>query len=375
MAVFTLSFKELYNLTDRKKSWEDRIKDTANNLFNFSFPWYNNNADNSLDMFKIMFIEKHFTDEIGFETLALFKMKMQEIFLQKIPYYSELYKALHIEYEPLINYSVNSVNNGTNNSNVSGNGKTLNSGSDSTAITAKDTDVFNSSENSKSTDAIDSTRDITTSNTTTDKTSNSGKDTVKMTGTNSDTSTDKTITKNNVGNQKLVSDFPQANFSTKKDYAKSLDRFEENSDNNTDSSRSANGSTTSNSETNYGLVTDRTSSSNGTENDVSKESHARDDARTVASNDTKDTTSNTVLTHGHEISTSTVNDSKSATHAESIVNGWNGGSKTDELEKYRKSIRNLNEMLLREFEDLFMCVYEPYDGRTWISPIERGFLS
>lgn len=375
MSVFTLSFKELYDLTDRKKSWEDRIKETANDLFNFSFPWYNNNADNSLDMFKIMFVEKHFTDEIGFETLALFKMKMQEVFLQKIPYYSELYKALHIEYEPLINYSVNSVNNGTNNSNTTGNGQTLNSGKDNTETSVKDIDVFNSSENSKSAYTIDSTRDLTTSTTTTDKTKNSGKDTVKMTGSNSDTSTDKTITKNNVGNQKLVSDFPQANFSTKKDYAKSLDRFEENSDNNTDSSRSASGSTTSNSETDYGLVTDRSSSNNGTEKDVSKESHARDDTRTIASNDTKDTTSSTVLTHGHEISTSSVNDTKSATHAESNVNGWNGGSKTDELEKYRKSIRNLNEMLLREFEDLFMCVYEPYDGRTWISPIERRFLS
>ena len=323
MAVYTLSFKELYDLTDRKKTWEERVKDTADNLFNFTFSWYNDNADGSLDLFKKMFVENHFTDEIGFETLGLFKMKMQSVFFEKIPYYTDLYRAIHIDYNPLINYNVKNVSESTGDKTDTLNGTVKNTGDD--------VNSFTSSEN-KNTDN-----------------SNGGADTTTGTSNNSITSTDKNTYSATNENQRLLSDFPQANFSTKKDYAKSLDRFSEDNKNNTTNERTENSELENSETTKYGA------SFKGIEKNTREDKN--------------------ILTHGHIIDSENTNKYKTLNNTSANTEGWSGGSKTDELEKYRKAIRNLNEMLLHEFDDLFMAVYEPYDGRTWISPIERGFLS
>lgn len=323
MAVFTLSFKELYDMTDRRKPWEERVKDTADRLFNFTFSWYNDNADGSLDLFKKMFVENHFTDEIGFETLGLFKMKMQSVFFEKIPYYTDLYRALHIEYDPLINYNVKNNTESTGDKTDKLNGTVKNTGDDVNSLT---------SSGNKNTDN-----------------SNGGSDTTTSTANNSVSATDKNNYSATNDNQRLLSDFPQANFSTKKDYAKSLDRFSENNKNNSSSERSENAELENSGTTKYGATF------------KGIEKNTREDKN--------------ILTHGHVVDSENTNVYKTANNSKANTEGWSGGSKTDELEKYRKAIRNLNEMLLHEFDDLFMCVYEPYDGRTWISPIERGFLS
>lgn len=384
MAVYTLSFKELYDLTDSRKTWEERVEETGNNLFNFSFPWYNDNADNSLDLFKKMFVENHFTDEIGFETLGLFKMKMQSVFYEKIPYYTDLYKALHIEYDPLLNSDMHRIDDGTNNTNTNGTdntkGKDTYNGTDNgtykddsvTTISREDTHNESGYQTSNETGQTDSTYKETTSHTGTDSTK------ATNTGTTSGTSTTKNTNDNNT--QTLTSDFPQANFSTKKDYAKNLERGEEKGTSTIEGSESGKSSGDSTGTTTYNTKDEKTGERHdSTINTVAQNHFANQGGYKQQDKNVLYASGNTTRTLFHtdenSVSRETSNDSKNATHNEGRNYGWMGGSKTDELEKYRKSIRNLNEMLLREFDDLFMVVYEPYDGRTWISPIERGLLS
>lgn len=383
MAVYTLSFKELYDLTDSKKSWEERVEDTANNLFNFNFPWYNDNADKSLDLFKKMFVENHFTDEIGFETLGLFKMKMQSVFYEKIPYYTDLYKALHIEYDPLLNSDMHRIDDGTNNTNSTGSDKSENKEK------INDNGAWSGGEVISRQHNINSTDDSTTKHNMKHITNNIGgyTDTLQHTGTESTTSkntvendekTTTTVSGDN-NTQTLTSDFPQANFSTKKDYAKNLERLEEKTKSTTETSDNSSAISNGEATTTYNTTNSNSGNKSSTDTMTAEDSDTLHDIYSMDESDSYNNSdhrsTNNVRDINGNVSRETTNDSKNATHNEGRSYGWMGGSKTDELEKYRQSIRNLNEMLLREFDDLFMAVFEPYDGRTWISPIERGLLS
>lgn len=313
MSYYTLSLKDYYNSFGTGKTWEEKALTATEKLFDFNFPWYTEKSDISLADFKRMFFEHHFTDEIGYETIALFKMKMQEVFYRKIPYYTDMYKALHIEYDPLINHEMRGTNNGTTTGEETQNGTTTNSGSDKhntehTGTIVNDGNTSNTNSNTHS--------DTTTTNSTT---------------TSSDTS--KT--------QNIHSDFPQANFSTAKDYASNMDRGQNATDNTT--------------------TVKGTNNNDGNSKDVSN--GAIKNTETFANNDL------TTDTFGHIINNESSGNSKGTSSTSYSDIGWSGGSKTTELELYRKAIRNLNEMLLHEFDDLFMGVLEPLENNLWCSGI------
>lgn len=313
MAYYTLSFKDIYDSFSSSDKWEERIMETAENIFSFSFPWYNDNSDGSLENFKRIFVESHFTDEIGFETMALFKMQMQRIFYQKIPYYTDLYKALHITYDPLINHDINGKRSGSKNDEENTTGKNTNSGKDLSLTENSGSDKISTESNGQS--------NTENSSTTTD--------------------TNKTTVASSNNNQTLRSDYPQASFTKTKDYASEVNRGQSNDE------------STSN-------VSD-TVKSDGTGSVKTVDS--------TTSTTTLGNKSQNTFTHGH-----VVDSENQMTHEHSYKDdysdsGWSGGSKTEELEKYRSAIRNINEMLLHEFDDLFMGLNEPLENNTWYSPI------
>lgn len=312
MAYYTLSFKDLYDNLTTAGTWEDKVQEVGNQIFTFSFPWYTE-KNQSLEDFKRIFVETHFTDEIGFETLGLFKMQMQRVLFQKIPYYSQLYTALNIHYDPLVNHEVSGTKNGAESGSSANSGKNVNSGSDSTLTNGTSSDTINV----KSADSGNSEVENTTSST-------------------SDTTGNKTE-----NNQTLTSDYPQATFTKTKDYASALNR----------------GQLTDVTSSN---VSDSSSGNSTTKNESSGTSES-------VGNGTSSTT--TTVTHGMETATDSKNETESSFENSYSDSGWMGGSKTEELEKYRKAIRNINEMLLKEFDDLFMGLNEPLENKTWCSPL------
>lgn len=67
-------------------------------IFNFSYPIYDTNYKSVLET-KIL---KHFyTREIGFETVGLWKLKLDTKLNEIMPYYNQLYKSALLEFNPL----------------------------------------------------------------------------------------------------------------------------------------------------------------------------------------------------------------------------------------------------------------------------------
>nr|DAN94242.1 MAG TPA: Lower collar protein [Caudoviricetes sp.] len=362
MAYYTLSIKELYDIYGTGKTVEEKIKSTSDWIFNFNFPWYNNNSDGSLENFKKLFTEHYFTEEIGFETVALWKLKLQEVFYRKIPYYTDLYKALNIDYNPLINFNVDHESESISTDKNSGEDITVNS------HTGNDTDTFTSTENSNTTLKHSGDIKIVGNDSLNSNVTNSGTDTVNSTD-NSTTNSENSTTNTTSGkNQNIHSDFPQANFSPKTDYASGMDRGQNDSTITDKGTNKTNVNTTGKTTTDHGL---KTSTANTSKNDNTTTFDNTDTTTNTNTKNDKDlkeyNSKNTnTLTHGHVL---TGNENKTAKDM-----GWNGGSKTDELEKYRSAIRNLNEMLLNEFSETFMSVYQPLENDIWYSPL-KGVLS
>ena len=109
-------------------------------IFDFDFPIFDENYRNVLES-KII---KHFyTREIGFETVALWKLKLQTKMQEIMPFYNQYYQSALIEYNPLqttniitkSNRSTDSISSDTQNKN------TKTTGTDTTSIntTTKDT--------------------------------------------------------------------------------------------------------------------------------------------------------------------------------------------------------------------------------------------
>ena len=314
MAYYTLCFKDIYDSFTTGDRWQDRVMKIAENIFSFTFPWYNDNSDGSLENFKRIFVESHFTDEIGFETMALFKMQMQRVFYQKIPYYTDLYKAMNITYNPLINHEISGKRNGEKKDSENATGKNTNSGKDLSLTENSGSDKISTESKGQS--------DSENSNTTTDK------------------NTTTIISSNN--NQTLRSDYPQASFTKTKDYASEVNRGQSNDE--------------STNTVNDTVKSDGTGSIKTADSTIST---------TTLGNKSQNT-----FTHGHIIDSE--NQMKHEHEYTDIYSdsGWGGGSKTDELEKYRAAIRNINEMLLHEFDELFMGIYEPLENNMWYSPLQ-----
>lgn len=77
-------------------------------IFNFSYPIYDNSYKSVLET-KIL---KHFyTREIGFETVGLWKLKLDTKLNEIMPYYNQLYKSTLLEFNPLWTDDYNSQHN------------------------------------------------------------------------------------------------------------------------------------------------------------------------------------------------------------------------------------------------------------------------
>lgn len=70
----------------------DKIATGLPHLFDFSFPWYNSD-ESSRTEFERMFVIHFYMCEIGFETIGLFKLKLNDILTRNMPKYKALYDS------------------------------------------------------------------------------------------------------------------------------------------------------------------------------------------------------------------------------------------------------------------------------------------
>ena len=89
-------------------------------IFDFDFPIFDETYRNVLET-KI--IRHYFTQEIGMETVGLWKLKLETKLNEIMPYYNKLYESELLEFNPLYNVDITRMRNVQNNGvqNVEGN--------------------------------------------------------------------------------------------------------------------------------------------------------------------------------------------------------------------------------------------------------------
>lgn len=110
MAKYTMELREICEgyaysvLYDQTNIPVEEVIDLAcDYIFDFDFPIWNEDYRHTLEK-KILF--HYYTREIGEETFALFKLRLQSTLLEIMPYYNKLYESADLEYNPLHNYDL-----------------------------------------------------------------------------------------------------------------------------------------------------------------------------------------------------------------------------------------------------------------------------
>lgn len=101
------------------------IEDSITSIFSFDFPIFDDSYRNVLCT-KIL--RHYYTREIGFETVGLWKLKLQTKLGEVMPYFNQLYKSELLKFNPLYDVDLNTTHVGDKsgeNSNSSLNNKTL----------------------------------------------------------------------------------------------------------------------------------------------------------------------------------------------------------------------------------------------------------
>lgn len=294
------------NITHMSIPLNTLIQNACTEIFDFQFTWFNSDAQ-SLQDFERLFVLHFWEQEIGYETWGLFKLKLQELFLKRLPVWQMWYDSQKLiqeltEGNPLYNrLSISSSQRDLIDDDI---GK---QGGENTLNVDQGT-LVNSTRNEK----------------------NSGSDTGKIEygkiHTTSGTDTTET--------QSIDSKNPQTNFAGV-DYAATMNR----------------GQTK--------LTTNHTEKDNGSDKSTTTYGHVIDD--TVFS-DTKTTGQNTSNFTQNSENNRSVNEKINRNEK-----GFIGDSLSLELERYRKSFINIYEKILDECEELFMGIFSnPYmSGGGW----------
>lgn len=82
------------------------ITNSREQIFNFYYPIFNEEYRVKLEQ-KIL--RHYYTREIGFETVGLWRLKLQTAMCEIMPYYNELYKSALFEYNPLYDTDINII--------------------------------------------------------------------------------------------------------------------------------------------------------------------------------------------------------------------------------------------------------------------------
>lgn len=283
-----------------------RVEQACPRIFNFDYPIWSLDYKKTLEKKILM---HYFTKEIGFETVGLWKLYLEERMNLIMPYYNDLYTTVSNKYDWLEDINLNENYTGDKNTKINSNENmkmnlTENATNDAkTDITDKTTNVLDGLSSDTGKDTTDSTLAENKKETTTKKSSD------------------------------LKSDLPQANYQGL-DYGTELNEGTGNSEV-TGTNNSTSHSTVDHSNT---VTTKNTTSNDNT----------RTDNTLAHVNKTANNENNT-----NAESTSLTNDLFTR-----ITKGLNGSrSKTQLNVEYRESLINIDKMVIEELKDLFMMIY------------------
>lgn len=288
---------------------EEIISKSAPLIFDFDYPIFDENYKIPLEK-KI--IRHYYLREIGFETLGIWKLKLNDKLNEIMPYFNQLYKSELLKFNPLVDVDVKTT------SNTAGKGQ-----SDFSQTDSKNTTEHSAFEESKS---GTSTTENKTDGTLTNASSSSNS------GTTSDTSN----ASKSYDDYDDYSDTPQGSVGnlTHLTYLTNARHKHGNSSDTTTAKGTSTGELTSSS-------TD-TSKSTGTNKETTAGTESTTNDKTFNSSDNMSSNTNTTNTQDY---------------LENIIGKRGGQTYSAMLSEFRKTFLNIDKMLMDELSDLFMTIY------------------
>ena len=89
------------------------IQSGRTKIFTFDYDLFDNEYKSVIET---KFLRHFYTREIGFETLGLFKLKLEDKWIMKLPYYNKLWESALLEFNPFhdVDYFIEHEGDGTN---------------------------------------------------------------------------------------------------------------------------------------------------------------------------------------------------------------------------------------------------------------------
>ena len=314
-------------------SVNDILEKCVDNVFNFDFPVFDENYRRILEK-KIL--KHYYTREIGFESVGLWKLKLDAKLNEVMPYFNQLYKSELLAYNPL--YDVDYQTTHTLNRNESA--QVDNTGSNITDRTNRSTSDTNTDTSSSATGSVDTetnTETNETGNTTTEHASTDNT-TVTGTGENKGTST----------STEMYSDTPQGsveNLETGRylTNAKKTLGSDTTSTTSTDITNSVKSDSTN------------TSESKDTNVDTNKTTKTKDSTEGNAS--TNVTSENT----GNDTTKTTFNENRNFNsvddYIERVTGKTSGHTYASLVKEFRENFLNIDMMVIESLSSLFLNLW------------------
>ena len=111
---------ESYNNNNLTKI-DDIIDNAIPHIFDFNFPLFDEDYRNHICHHILL---HYYTEEIAFETVGLWKLKLESRLFDIMPYYNKLYETVTLDYNPLYNFKKVTTHKGTSDTKTNDNEKT-----------------------------------------------------------------------------------------------------------------------------------------------------------------------------------------------------------------------------------------------------------
>lgn len=296
---------------------EEIIAKSAPLIFDFDYPIFDNDYKIPLEK-KI--IRHFYLREIGFETVGLWKLKLNDKLNEIMPYFNQLYESELLKFNPMIDVDVKTTSNTAD----KGNTDFSQTDTKNTSDTETKKDVFSSAEHS----AFDSSKSGSTSGQSSSDSTNDG------------TVTDTSTTSKTYDDNDDYSDTPQGTVGNLNNLTYLTNaRHKHGDSSDTTSSKGTSKSTLSNKATSK----DTTSNTEQSTNDKTFNSTDSVDSSRKGSA-SSDVSSNTATSNTQDF-------------VENIIGKRGGQTYSAMLNEFRQTFLNIDKMILDELSDLFMTIY------------------
>lgn len=312
---------------------EEIIAKSAPLIFDFDFPIFDEDYKIPLEK-KIL--RHYYLREIGFETLGVWKLKLNAKLNEIMPYFNQLYKSELLKFNPLIDVDVKTT------SNTAGQGNTDFSQTDTKNTTETETkkDTFSSAEHSAF--------ELTKSGESTSEDKNDGTLTNSSSSSNSGSTSDSSTSSKTYNDNDEYSDTPQGSVGNLNNltYLTNARHKHGNSEDTTTAKGSSSGELTSTS-------TD-TSKNTATNKETTSGTESTTEDKTFNSTDNVD--SSRKGTASGDV-TSNTNTTNTQDYVENILGKRGAQTYSAMLNEFRRTFLNIDAMILDELSELFMTIY------------------